>query len=290
VVGVPVVTLDDRRRIFAEEVAAVAHLDDPALVEAFARVPREAFLGPGPWQIHKHGDVEHPYRTTPDADPRHIYHDVLVGIDPSRKLNNGQPSALARWLAGADLRRGDAALHVGCGLGYYTAIIAELVGPTGRVHGCEVDAGLAERARANLAPWPNVTVEASDASAPAGPFDAMFINAGCTHARSEWLAALAPGGRLVIPLTVRLPGLEKLGGIGAMFRIDRPAGGGRWPANAFSQVGIFDCANARDPAHEAILRTLAAPGAADRITAVVIEPHDKGDACLAHIEGFCLQA
>jgi protein-L-isoaspartate(D-aspartate) O-methyltransferase len=293
-----VVTLDELRRVFAEEVEAVAHLDQPALVDAFARVPREAFLGPGPWQIAKLGDREAPYRTTVDADPRRIYHDVLVGIDPSRRLNNGQPSALARWFAGTDFRRGDAALHIGCGVGYYTAIIAELVGPSGRVHGYELDPTLAERARANLAAWSNVTVEAGDASAPTGPFDAIFVNAGCTFARREWLAALAPGGRLVLPLTVHLPHMPSLGGVGAMVRIDRPAAGpgadarlpDRWAARAFSQVGIFDCAGARDPAHEPILRALAVPGGAERIKAVAIEPHDKADACLAHLDGFCLQA
>jgi protein-L-isoaspartate(D-aspartate) O-methyltransferase len=37
-------------------------------------------------------------------------------------------------------------LHLGCGTGYYTAIAAELVGPTGKVIGIENDAALSERA------------------------------------------------------------------------------------------------------------------------------------------------
>jgi protein-L-isoaspartate(D-aspartate) O-methyltransferase len=143
-------TLDEARRAFAEEIEAVAHLETPELVDAFARVPREAFLGPGPWQISRPFDTERPYRTTPDADPRRIYHDVVVAIDPARQLNNGQPSALARWIEATEIRRGDAVMHVGAGLGYYTAIMAELAGPTGRVHAYEVDPALAERARVSI--------------------------------------------------------------------------------------------------------------------------------------------
>lgn len=284
------VTLEERRRIFAEEIEAVAHLDNAVLVDAFARVPREAFVGPGPWKIARAFETMKPYRDTPDAEVRRIYHDVVVALDPSRQLNNGQPSALARWFAALDPRRGDAVVHVGTGVGYYTAILAEMVGASGRVHACEVDGELAERARANLAAWPQVTVDASDASAlPPASYDAIFINAGCTHARPEWLAALRPGGRLVLPLTISMPAISPHG-VGAMMRMDRPEDGARWPVQMITQVGIYDCVGARDPANEVALRALAMPGAADRVKAVVTAPHEKGDACLVHIAGFCLQS
>ncbi len=39
------------RQFYAEELRAVANLQSEALVKAFAKVPREHFLGPGPWQI-----------------------------------------------------------------------------------------------------------------------------------------------------------------------------------------------------------------------------------------------
>jgi protein-L-isoaspartate(D-aspartate) O-methyltransferase len=44
-------TLDDYRRFYADEIEHFATLTSPALVEAFARLPRERFLGPPPWQI-----------------------------------------------------------------------------------------------------------------------------------------------------------------------------------------------------------------------------------------------
>jgi protein-L-isoaspartate(D-aspartate) O-methyltransferase len=279
-------TIEQARQWYAEEIRAVAHLTSDAVVEALARVPREAFAGPGPWQIPRSFDNPPLYRMTPDADPHHLYHNVLIAIDPERQLHNGLPSALAQWIEAADVRRGDRVLHIGTGPGYYTAVFAELVGATGSVVGYEVDAALAARAEAALRPWPQVRIEAGDASAPAGPFDAIFVNAGCTHPRAEWLAALAPGGRLVIPLTTRVPPLRH--SIGAMMRVERRDP--RWPASIVSQCGIYDCANARDPALEGELRKLAGFTASVRPAAAVLEPHERGEACLVHLPGFCLQA
>jgi protein-L-isoaspartate O-methyltransferase len=42
---------------------------------------------------------------------------------------------------------GERVLHLGCGTGYCTAILAELVGPTGKITAIEIDASLAEKAR-----------------------------------------------------------------------------------------------------------------------------------------------
>ena len=47
--------LDEIRHYYAEELRAVANLQSAALVRAFAKVPREHFLGPGPWQVFSPG-------------------------------------------------------------------------------------------------------------------------------------------------------------------------------------------------------------------------------------------
>jgi protein-L-isoaspartate(D-aspartate) O-methyltransferase len=278
-------SLDDRRRYFAEEIEAVAQLEATALVDAFARVPREHFLGAGPWQVPFL--AHNGYRATRDADPRHVYHDTPIAIDPARQLNNGQPSALARWIAALEISPGARVLHIGCGTGYYTAIVAELVGAGGQLVACDVDPQLAERARGNLAAWPQVTVEVSDAGAPhamfAQPFDAIFVNAGCTYARPEWLAATR---RIVMPLTIHQPPFPL--GVGAMIRADRAADATRWTARVITQCGIYDCANARDPAHEALLRTVFT-SAQHRAFEIETAPHTADPTCVAHIDGFCLQ-
>ena len=79
--------------------------------------------------------------TTPDDAPHWLYHDVLVAIDPARRLNNGMPSFWAHNLDHLDLQRGERVLQVGAGTGYYSALLAEIVGPHGRVTAVEYDAG-----------------------------------------------------------------------------------------------------------------------------------------------------
>ncbi len=88
------------------------------------------------------------------------------------------------------------------GVGYYTAIMAELVGPSGRVTGIEFDPELAARAKANFAGRPNVEILAGDgATVPFDPADVIYVNAGATRPAPAWLDRLKEGGRLVLPLT-----------------------------------------------------------------------------------------
>src|SRR6185503_17035561 len=125
--------LDLRRRFFAEEIEAVCKLQSPALVDAFAAVPRERFLPPGPWTVLAESALGLSLprtRMTPDADPARICHNIAVAIDPARQLFNGQPGTLAVWIDALDLGPGARVLHIGCGLGYYTAVMAHCVGPT----------------------------------------------------------------------------------------------------------------------------------------------------------------
>ena len=71
-----------------------------------------------------------------------------------------------------ELQPGEHVVHVGCGTGYYSAVMAEVVGPRGRVTAYEVDARLAELARANLRDWPHVEVVHGNGAAQRLLFDA----------------------------------------------------------------------------------------------------------------------
>ena len=120
------------RQGYAEELRFTAPIRSAAVVKAFATVPRENFLGPGPWRIlSPMGPAE--YWTTENADPRHVYHDALVAIDETRRLNNGQPSLWAHLYDRLGLAPGAHVVHIGAGTGYYSAILAEIVGGNGRV-------------------------------------------------------------------------------------------------------------------------------------------------------------
>ena len=153
------------RSFFARYVAARGGADDPRIEAAFAAVPREPFAGPAPWSVLPVGRWCVPpsgpsYIRTPDDDPAFLYQDALVALDPARGINIGEPSLHARCLDALAVREGEAVLHVGAGSGYYTAILAHLVGPAGRVHAFEIDPDLAGRAGRNLADLPWVELRA----------------------------------------------------------------------------------------------------------------------------------
>src|SRR5579864_9446262 len=111
-------SLDQYRRFYADEIRAVANLTQPPLVEAFAQAPREKFLGPPPWFIYGELYMQPGnYRET--RDPRDVYHNVVISLKKDRNLNNGQPGALAAWIAALNLAPGQRLFHLGCGTGYY---------------------------------------------------------------------------------------------------------------------------------------------------------------------------
>jgi len=189
-----------QRQWYAEDLKLRAPVQrNMAIVKAFAAVARERFLGPGPWRILPHPHVAF---LTPDDDPPWIYHDVLVAIDQTRDLKNGQPGLWARIFDHLDLRRGHRVMQVGAGTGYYAAVLAEIVGANGRVIALECDGELAARARINLGPWGQVDVVHGDGRAhDPGEVDVIIVFAGSTHPAPLWLDRLAPGGQLLMPLT-----------------------------------------------------------------------------------------
>jgi Protein-L-isoaspartate(D-aspartate) O-methyltransferase (PCMT) len=134
------------RRAFAEQVLASVSVQDQRSEEAFAGAERERYLGPGPWPILRSAG----YVFTPNADPVYLYCDVLIGIVPERGLNNGMPSYHAPLIASLVLREGEHVVHVGAGTGYYTAIMAHLVGSIGRVTAIEFDSALVAAREAKL--------------------------------------------------------------------------------------------------------------------------------------------
>jgi protein-L-isoaspartate(D-aspartate) O-methyltransferase len=285
-------TLEECRQFYAEEIRFAANVGSPTLVEAFSRVPREKFLGPPPWEIASAemrglsavGAIQMSY--TPVADPRQLYHNVVVVLDKAADINNGQPSALARWIDALDLKSGERAYHVGCGVGYYTAVMAEVVRREGSVIASEVRTDLATRAQENLRGYSNVTVHAGDGAIfDPGACDAMLINAGVTHPIALWLDRLRDGGRLVVPLTMATtPTL----GVGVMTKIARRGSG--FSAEIVTSLAIYSCTSVRDAQREPLLRTAMTTGALMKMKSVRRDAHERTDACVVHGTDVCLSS
>lgn len=282
-----------RRRFFAEEIEAVARLRSPSLVDALAAVPREQFLPPGPWTVLADADATgmSPAKTrlTPDADPARVYHNIGVAIDPDRQLFNGQPATIGAWIDALELGPGRRVLHVGCGLGYYTAVMAECVGAAGRVLAFEADDALADLARRNLASMPWVEVRADQASQPSGEaFDAILVNAGVTHPLDAWLDALSPAGRMILPLTATMEPMGTIGK-GLVFRLVKDAEGS-FSAGVTGFVAVYSAVGLRDESLNAHIgkKMMAGPLQWSAVTRLRRDPHEPSLTCWLHAGHFCL--
>jgi len=289
--------LDLRRRFFAEEIEAVVKLRSAALVDAFATVPREQFLRPGPWTVLS--DTPDTFMmsmatgvrtsTTPDADPARVYHNIVVAIDPARQLFNGQPGTLGAWIDRLDLASGAHVLHVGAGLGYYTAVIAECVGSGGRVVAYEADGALAAEAQRNLASRGWVDLRPGDASGPVdGPYDAILINAGVTHPLDHWLDALAPTGRMLLPITATMPAMGSTLGKGLVMLAAREADG-TYSARVVTLVAVYSAIGIRDDSlNERVGKALmGGPQRWQAVRELRRDPHEPAESCWLHLPSCC---
>ena len=270
------VSIESARRFYAEELCRINRISSPAILAAFATVPRERFVGPGPWIIQSSGASWF----TEDSDPRNLYRDALIVLDEAKHLNNGQPSLWAYYLGLLDVRPGDRILHLGCGTGYYTAVLAELTGPRGKVNAIEIDEGLAARARVALEPWPQVTVMRADGAL--GPFylaDVIVVSAGATHPLANWLAALKPEGKLLFPLTSRR-------GPGTMAYLTRKSAD-FFAATLCGSVFFVDFAGARNPAVNTELAIALKRDKGASVRSLRCDAHLKDESCWLHGDGWC---
>jgi protein-L-isoaspartate(D-aspartate) O-methyltransferase len=230
--------IETHRLFFANLVTAQAGIPPGSeLAAALASTPREQFVGPPPWKVFtRSGYVE-----TLTDDPAVLYQDVVVSLGGEGPLNNGQPTLHAFCLAALAPKKGERVVHVGAGTGYYTTLLAKLVGETGVVDAYEIEPTLAQRATDNLAKFPNVTVHArSGAEGTLPTCDVLYVNAGATEPLAVWLDALRPKGRLLFPMTPDA-------GVGAMLLITKQENGS-FTASFLLQVQFVPCIGARNEA------------------------------------------
>jgi protein-L-isoaspartate(D-aspartate) O-methyltransferase len=183
---------DAARARMASELRQHGHALSPLVQDAFATVPRHVFV--------------------PEIGPAAAYRDealvIKCGPDGLPVSSSSQPAMMAIMLDQLGLRRGHRVLEIGTGSGYNAAVMSAVVGPVGEVVTIDIDPELVARARAGLlaAGADAVTVRCADGGYgdPGGaPFDRVIVTAGAWDIAPAWLDQLAPGGRLVLPLSIR---------------------------------------------------------------------------------------
>lgn len=124
---------------------------------------------------------------------------------------NSQPSTVAAMLRLLHVPVGGRVLDVGTGSGWTTALLAVLVGPTGRVLGLERDPTLAAWGAANLRTWTEARgdvaparIDVADPHALGRPvqdgYDRILVSAAAHSLPRDLVDQLAPGGRMVVPV------------------------------------------------------------------------------------------
>jgi protein-L-isoaspartate(D-aspartate) O-methyltransferase len=147
-------------------------------------------------------------RFLPRAERRRASYDGPLDIGHGQ--TNSQPRTVRAMLELLDVQPGHRVLDVGSGSGWTTALLAELVGPTGSVLGLErvPDLVLSGRANVEAAGMPWASVRASVAgvlgSPEEAPFDRVLVSAMATRLPLDLVAQLGGHGILVVPVAGRM--------------------------------------------------------------------------------------
>ena len=163
---------------------------DARVIEALRAVPRHAFL--------------------PAASIREAYADraVVTKFEDGRPSSSAsQPSIVAHMLEQLDVGSGHSVLEIGTGTGYNAALLAHLVGDDGRVVTIDIASDLVDDARQRLARTaaPVVDVicgDGADGWTKEAPYDRIIVTAGSSDLAPAWWEQLAPGGLLVLPISL----------------------------------------------------------------------------------------
>ncbi len=209
-----------RARTLADQLKNSGVVTDPAWYEAFTATPRHLFVP----RFYALDAYNLPSRLVDGEDPAQheewldaLYADqplvtqfTVAGVDEDGvevrvpTSTASMPSVLAVMLDRLDLRDGHRVLEIGTGSGYNAALLCQRVGSE-NVVSVDIDPDLvAEAARRLKAAGHHPQLVAGDGAAgvpDAAPFDRIIATCGVRHIPPAWIEQLAPGGRIVTPLT-----------------------------------------------------------------------------------------
>ncbi len=184
----PLETAAGFRAAMVEKLKAQQDLTDLKIERAMRAVPRHTF---GHWLSLEtvYGRGAHP----------------LPGATAATMSTISDPAAVAIMLEPLELQPGQRVLEIGAGTGYNAALIAELVGASGRVTTVDIEPYVVAAAKTNLRAtgFERVEVILGDGGfgfARNAPYDRITATVGLWEIPLEWFGQLADGGRIVAPL------------------------------------------------------------------------------------------
>jgi protein-L-isoaspartate(D-aspartate) O-methyltransferase len=173
------------------------YLKTASIVEAFKKIDRVQFV--------------------PAGEEPHAYENRPLPLPEGQTIS--QPLTVAFLLELLAPKRGEKILDVGAGSGWQAALIAELVGATGKVIAVERVKQLQEFAAGNIAKFGFtesgvvrvVHGDGSQGYAPEAPYDKIIAAAAAPAIPEAWKAQVKVGGRIVAPVEEAIVVLEKTG-------------------------------------------------------------------------------
>lgn len=162
------------------------YLKIPEIIQAFRIIKRQDFV-----LVDDRGQAEA---------------DLPLGIGYGQTIS--QPATVAFMLEKLKPKSGEKILDIGCGSGWTTALLAQIVGGRGRVYGLERIEALTDFAIANVNKYnfiKNRVVHIIGSDGFFGlsefsPFDKIIASAAADEIPEAWLRQLKIGGRLIAPI------------------------------------------------------------------------------------------
>src|SRR5207248_2026014 len=116
----------------------------------------------------------------------------------------------------------------------------------------------------------------------------ILVNAGVTHPLPQWLDALAPGGRMILPLTSSMAAMGSTLGKGIAFLVAND--GPSLSARAAGVGAVYSAIGLRDETMNDSLgkAMMAGPMRWQAVKHLRRDTHEADGTCWLHASGFCL--
>jgi protein-L-isoaspartate(D-aspartate) O-methyltransferase len=182
----------DYRQALVQTLRREGNLSSPRVAAALLAVPREVFVPGVPLE-----DVYRPSEAI-----------VVKRVEGMSVSSISAPEVIALMLEQLNPQPGDHVLEIGAGSGYNAALLAHMVGESGRVVSLDIDEDLVLGAREHLATAGVSGVDVVQADGALGmpaerAYDGIILTVASSDIPPAWYEQLArPQGRLVLPLAL----------------------------------------------------------------------------------------